>query len=145
MCTLVHAYLHTNSFVHTENVNLPNISISALINPHSENMVQILVATFIRCLPYCHVRFISNLSFATDWICVLPNPRFDFTFSILSSIRLLICLTCPCQITAITNVMNHFCMRYALFACSFKHCHLLELCKTCCPLSVIHFADVRQG
>ena len=111
MCTLVHAYLHTNSFVHTDNVfrsalqnagkhsvfrhalrgktqrlqarsprenaasssslslltqnsiglrrprfptsvmslswiNLPNISISGLINPRSENIVQILVATF---------------------------------------------------------------------------------------------------
>ena len=41
------------------------------------------------------------------------------------------CLTCPCQITATTNVMNHFCTRYALFACSFKYCHLLELCKMC--------------
>ena len=37
-------------------------------------------------------------------------------------------------------------IRYAVFACSFKYCHLLELCKTCCcPLSDIHFAVVRQG
>ena len=97
MWTLAHAYLHTNSVVHTENVfrfafqnaekrsyqpsatassgtpalsllaqnsvgrrwprfpttmlsfswiNLPNISISGLIKPRSENIVQILVATF---------------------------------------------------------------------------------------------------
>ena len=119
-----HAYLHTNSFVHTENVfrsalqktekrsdlyplqrlqarlsckpalsmfnteqrwpvrwprfpttmlsfswiNLLNISISDLIKPCSENIVQILVQPHLRCLPYCHIRFISTLSFATDCI-----------------------------------------------------------------------------
>ena len=102
MWTPAHAYLHTNSFVHTGNVfrsalqnagkrsdpsatppqcvsmhrrsrppcltqnsvglrwprfpttmlsfswiNLPNISISGLIKPHSENIVHILVATFM--------------------------------------------------------------------------------------------------
>ena len=26
--------------------------------------------------------------------------------------------TWPCQISATTNVMNHLCMQYALFACS---------------------------
>ena len=115
-----------------------------LINPRSENIVQILVAIF-RCLPYCHVNFISNLSFAIESASCRPQSlRLSLFHSLYHSVAKF-CLTCPCQITATTNVMNHFCTRYALFACSFKYCHLLELCKTCCPLSDIHFAVVRQG
>ncbi len=52
------------------------------------------------------------------------------------------CLTCPCQITATTNVMNHFCTRYALFACSIKP---IGVMSNVLPLSDIHFAVVRQG
>ena len=49
-------------------INLPNISISGLIKPRSENIVHILVQphNILRCLSYCHIRFISILSFATD-------------------------------------------------------------------------------
>ena len=126
-------------------INLPNISISGLINPRSENIVQILVATFtlLALLP----RSFYFQSIIRDRLNLhLADPQvYDFPFSILSIIPLQFFLTCPCQITATTNVMNHFCTRYAVFACSFKYRHLLELCKTCCPLSDIHFAVVRQG
>ena len=118
-------------------INLLNISISGLINPRSENIVQILVGTFtlFALLPRSFyfqsiIRDRLKLRLADPQVCDL---------SLLHSIY------CPCQITATTNVMNHFCTRYAVFACSFKYCHLLELCKTCCPLSDIHFAVVLQG
>ena len=159
-------YLHTNSFVHTENVfrsalqnagkrsdlsatassGTPALSLfnaeqrmPALAAFSNNNAVffldksdqhfdigpykttfrkhrsHILVATCrpLRCLPYCHIRFISTLSFATDCI-VLPTPKL-MTFrsplyhSVVHNLK-----TFPCQITATTNVMNHFCTRYAL-------------------------------
>ena len=139
-CTLVHAYLHTNSFVHAENVfrgvhcrtrenpatyplqrlqarprspcltqnsvglrrprfpttmlslswiNLPNISISGLINPRSENIVQILVATctLLALLP----RSFYFQSILRDRFNLrLADPQvYDFPFSILSIIPLL--------------------------------------------------------
>ena len=116
-------------------INLPNISISGLI---------ILVATFtlLALLPrsfYFHSILRDRL------ILRHADPQvYDFPFSILSIIGLLnYCY--PCQITATTNVRNHFYTQYALFPCSFKYCQLLELCKLCCPRSAIHFAVVRQG
>ena len=129
-------------------INLPNISISGLINPRSENIVQILVAmftllalfiaTFIL-FPIYPSRLIESAS------CRPPSLWLSLFHSIYIIPLLNFFLTCPCQITATTNVMNYFCTRYAVFACSFKYCHLLELCKTCCPLLDIHFAVVRHG
>ena len=132
MWTPAHAYLHTNSFVHTENVfrsalqnvgkridlsatalslftqnsigllwsrfpttmvsfswiSLPNISISGLIKPRSENIVQMLVATFtlLALLPhsfYFHSILRDRLNLS------LADPQVDgFPFSIRSIIRL---------------------------------------------------------
>ena len=191
MWTPAHAYLHTISLVHTENVfqsalqnagntatyllqrlqarprspcltqnsvgrvfqqqcyffwfNLPNNSISGLIKPRSENIVQILVATFtlLALLPHS---FYFHSILRDRWNLRLADPQVDD--SILHSIYHSVVhnlKTVPCQITTTTNVMNHFCTRYALFACSFKDCHLLELCKTFCPLSDIHFTVACQG
>ena len=107
-------------------------------NIGSHIYVACIIATFIL-FPIYPSRPIESAS-------CRPPSLYYFPFSILSIIPLLFFKTCPCQTsTATTNVMNHFCTRYALFACSFKYCHLLELCKTCCHLSDIHFAVVRQG
>ena len=102
-------------------INLPNISISGLINPCSENIFQILVATFtlLDLLPrsfYFQYILCDRLN-----LRVLPTPKFmtSLLHSIYHSVAKL-GVTCPCQITATTNVMNHFCTRCALFACSFK-------------------------
>ena len=38
------------------------------------------------------------------------------------------------EISTTTNVINHVCMRYALFMCSFEYCHLLELDVKCAAL-----------
>ena len=120
-------------------INLPNISISGLIKPRSENIVQILcrTPTFVL-FPLYPSRPIESESFRPPswWLSVLHS----IYHSVVHNLK-----TFPCQITATTNVMNHFRTWYALFACSFKYCHLLELCKTCCPLSDIHFAVVCQG
>ena len=106
-------------------------------NIDSHIYVACLIATFIL-FPIYHSRPIESAS------CRPPSLWLSLLHSIYHSVAKF-CLTCPCQITVTTNVMNHFCKRYAVFACSFKYCHLLELCKTCCPLSDIHFAVVRQG
>ena len=111
-------------------INLPNISISGLIKPHSENIVHIIGShIYVACLTHCHIHFISTLSFATDGICVLPTPKLiTFRSPFYPSfaqvpVRHSIChlvvynlKTFPCQITAATNVMNDFCARYALSA-----------------------------
>ena len=129
------AYVHTNSFVHTENVfqsalqnavkrsdlsatassgvpalslfnteqrwprfpttllsfswiNLPNISIPGLIKPRSENIVQILVATFTLLELLTHSFYFHSI--ICDRLSLrLANPQVDdFPFSILSIIRL---------------------------------------------------------
>ena len=69
-------------------INLPNISISGLIKPRSENIVQILVATFtlLALMPhsfYFHSILRDRLNLR------LADPQVDdFPFSILSIIRL---------------------------------------------------------
>ena len=99
-------------------INLPNISISGLINPRSENIVQILVATFTL------LALLPRSFYFQSILCDRLNLRLaKFMTSLLHSIYhsvAKLCVTCPCQITATTNVMNHFWTRYALFACSFK-------------------------
>ena len=69
-------------------INLPNISISGLINPRSENIVQILVATFtlLALLP----RSFYFQSIIRDRLNLrLADPQvYDFPFSILSIIPL---------------------------------------------------------
>ena len=107
----------------------------------SENIVQILVATST--LPALLPRSFYFQSILRDRLNLrLADPQvYDFPFSILSIIPLLNHIGCRGNLAW----MNHFCTQYALFACSFKYCHLLELCKTCCPLSDIHFVVVHQG
>ena len=101
-------------------INLPNISISGLIHPRSENIVQILVATFtlLALLPRSfYFKYILcdrlNLRLADPQVYDFSSPFYLYSVAKLG-------VTCPCQITATTNVMNHFCTRCALFACSFK-------------------------
>ena len=263
MWTPAYAYLHTNSFVHTENVfrsalqnagklselyplhcysvfrhrrprppcltqnsaglrwpRFPttmlsfswiipsNISISGLIKPRSENIVQILVATFTLLALLPHSFYVHSI-LRDRWNLRLADPQVDdFPFSTLSiRIRIRIVLfglitetyetsaktiylvavaeaTCdmvssafwihkkerhnnayhsrvksmtfgsPLYLSFGCSQLKNFSVpdyrdnqcdesplhAIRLFACSFTYCHLLELCKTCCPLSDIHFA-----
>ena len=130
------AYLHANSFVHTENVfrsalqnagkrsdlsatassgtpalslfnsvglqcprfpttmlssswiNLPNLSISGLIKPSSENIIQILAATFTLLALLSHSFYFHSI-LRNRLNLRLADPQVDdFPFSILSIIRL---------------------------------------------------------
>ena len=38
------------------------------------------------------------------------------------------------KISGTRRVINHFCIRYAIFLCSFEYCHLLELYVKCAAL-----------
>ena len=79
-------------------------------NIGSHIYVACLIATFIL-FPIYPLRPIESAS-CPKFMTSLPH-------SIYHSVAKL-CVTCPCQITATTNGINHFCTRYALFACSFK-------------------------
>ena len=69
-------------------INLPNISISGLIKPRSENIVQILVATFTLLALRPH-SFYFNSILRNRFNLRLADPQVDdFPFSILSIIRL---------------------------------------------------------
>ena len=71
-------------------INLPNISISGLINPRSENIVQILVATF-RLLALLPRSFYFQSILRDRLNLRLADPQV-YDFSILSVIPLLIFL-----------------------------------------------------
>ena len=127
-------------------INLPNISISGLIKPRSENIIQILVATFtlLALLPhsfYFHsiLRDRLNLRLADPKLMTFRSP-FYLSFGCSQFKNFSVPDYCKNQCD---ESLSH--AIYALFACSFKYCHLLELCKTCCPLSDIHSAVVCQG
>ena len=100
---------------------LANISISGLMKPRSENIVQILVATFtllalLQHLFYFHsiLRDRLNLRIADPQVDAVP-------FSILS-------ISC-------SQFKNFSAAAYWNY----------RVCKKCCPLSDIHFAVVCQG
>ena len=69
-------------------INLPNISISGLINPRSENIVHILVATFTLLALVPHSSYFHSI--LRDRLNLhLADPKVDdFPFSILSIIFL---------------------------------------------------------
>ena len=69
-------------------INLPNISILGLIKPRSENIVQLLIATFtlLALLPHS---FYFHSILHDRWNLRLADPQVDdFPFSTLSIIRL---------------------------------------------------------
>ena len=69
-------------------INLPNISISGLITPHSENIVQILVATFTLLALLPHSFYFQSILRHRLNLSLSDSQVDDFPFSILSIIWL---------------------------------------------------------
>ena len=124
-------------------INLPNISISGLIKKaRSENIVQILVATFtlLALLPhsfYFHsiIRDRSNLRLADPKLVTFRSPLYQ-SFGCSQFKHFFV-----------PDYRDNLCDESRLHAIRTicVYCHLLELCKTCCLLSDIHFAVVCEG
>ena len=123
MLTTAHAYLHTNSFVHTE-----NIFRSALQNAGKRSDLSAIASSGTPALSlYRTVQVCVGRVFQQQCCPFLDQSTQHFDIGpYKTTLRkhshiYVACLYCHIRFMCTLT-------RCALFACSFKYCHLLELC-----------------
>ena len=106
-------------------INLPNISISGLIKPVQIILIAILPLALLPHSFYVHsiLRDRLNMRLADPKLMTFRSPL-HLSFGCSQFKKL------PCHITATTNVINHFCARYALSATYWSYVKHAALYRT---------------